>query len=294
MHRADRARLAEQQDLVGTHTENLARHRAGGIADQVDRHRGDLVRFHFLELLHARRFFRRVGGNRIGHAAPGEGRDAVGAHVELLHVQRNGLGERRDTELGGRVVRLAEVADQPGGGGHVHIRSAMLRLEMRGGGTTDEERAMQVHVDDGAPFLLVHVVEEAVAQVARVADHAVDAAEMIERARDDIGRAVPGGHAVGAGDGRATRGADLLDQPVRDGGVAALSGQGHPHVIDDDLCTGPRQRQGNAPADSAAGAGHDDYLAFHLVCLAVHRHCRFAREPARWCLFVYVRTYSVG
>ena len=67
---------------------------------------------------------RRLGGDRGDHPAPGERRDAVRAHVEPLHVERDRLRQRGEPELRRGVVRLADVADQAGGGGHVDVGAA--------------------------------------------------------------------------------------------------------------------------------------------------------------------------
>ena len=94
-------------------------------------------------------------------------------------------------ELGGGIIRLPEIADEPGGRGHVDIGAGRLLLEMRRGGAADVERALEMHGDDGVELLFRHLVEEAVAQIACIVDHAVDAPERIERRLDDAMRALP-------------------------------------------------------------------------------------------------------
>src|SRR2546427_6172606 len=54
------------------------------------------------------------------------------------HVQRNGLGQGRQPQLGRAVVGLAQVADQARGRGHVHEGAAFLLLEMVGGRRSEE------------------------------------------------------------------------------------------------------------------------------------------------------------
>ena len=82
-----------------------------------------------------------------------------------------------DAQLGGGVVRLPEVADQPGGRGHVHVRAAALLLEVRRRGAADVEAALQVHREHLVELGLAHAVEHHVAQDAGVVDDDVDAAE---------------------------------------------------------------------------------------------------------------------
>src|SRR5436305_6385427 len=49
--RAHRPRLAEQEDLVVAHTEDLARDALGAVRGEIDRERRDLLRRHLLEAL---------------------------------------------------------------------------------------------------------------------------------------------------------------------------------------------------------------------------------------------------
>ena len=76
------------------------------VAGEVHRQRRDLGRRHLLDLFHARRLLGRVGRDRADHAAPGERRDAVRAHVELLMSSAMRLRQPRDAHLGGVVVGL--------------------------------------------------------------------------------------------------------------------------------------------------------------------------------------------
>src|ERR1700754_1326653 len=50
MHRAQRAVLAEQENLVHAHAEDLPGHVLGEIAEQKGAHRRDLLRAHLLDL----------------------------------------------------------------------------------------------------------------------------------------------------------------------------------------------------------------------------------------------------
>ena len=48
-----------------------------------------------------------------------------------------------------------------------------------------------MHGDDGVELFFRHLVKEAVAQVACIVDHAVNAPECVERRLDDAMRALP-------------------------------------------------------------------------------------------------------
>src|SRR5262249_32729409 len=118
---------------------------------------------------------------------------------------RDRLGESRDAELRRRVVRLAEVADQARGRGHVDVAPRLLRLEMRRGGAGDVERAVQVHVDDRTPFFHRHIEEEAVAQDACVVHHHIEPTEGFDGGFDYVVSGLPLRDAVRIGDGSCAR-----------------------------------------------------------------------------------------
>ena len=162
-----------------------------------------------------RGWFSGVSRNGRRHAGPRPRRDAVGAHVELRHVERDRLRQSHDAHLGGAVIGLAEVADQARGRGHVHVCAGVLILEMRGRRARHEERAVQMHVDDRLPFLQAHVEEEAIAHDAGVVDDTVDAAEAY-RARPRTMRSPDcDRRRCRAGGGVATGRRDLLARPCR-------------------------------------------------------------------------------
>ena len=103
------------------------------------------------------------GGRYVArHAPPGERCNAVRAHVEPLHVECDRLGQADDTELGGRVIGLPQVADQAGRAGHVHEGTAVLCLEDIRRRATNEKAAIQVHADHGQPLIHAHFVEDGV------------------------------------------------------------------------------------------------------------------------------------
>src|ERR1700730_4767296 len=128
---SDRPRLAEEENLVVAHAENLAGDVARGICAQRD-HEGSHAPGHqLLQALDALLLLRRFVGYRVDHSRPRERRYGGGTHAELLHVQCDRLRQRHYAQLGRAVVGLAEIADQARSRGHVHVAAAALRLEMR-------------------------------------------------------------------------------------------------------------------------------------------------------------------
>src|SRR5262249_27856864 len=150
-----------------------------------------------------------------------KGRDAVGAHIVALHVERDRLRETDDTHLGGSVIRLAEIADEARGRGEMDVGAALLLAEMRSRGARDIEAPHEMDLDDEVPIDGRHAMEDAVAQNAGIVDDGVDAAESVERGANDALRAGGLGDAVGIGGGSAARRADLLDDALRRTDVAA-------------------------------------------------------------------------
>jgi len=191
--------------------------------------------------------------------------------VELLHVQRNALGQRHQRQLGRAVVGLAEVADQARGGGHVHEGAALLLLEMVGGGAAHVVAAVQVHLEHGVPLVQAHLVEEAVAQDAGIVDHAVDAAEVVQRALHDAAGGRGLGHAVHVGHGLAAGGLDLFDHLLRGAGVRALARGRGADVVDHHLGAGRRQGQRHVAPNAAAGPRHHHHLVLHHLLRHVRR-----------------------
>src|SRR5262249_23817635 len=99
MNGAHRPGLAEQENLVVAHAEDLAGDPLGGVRAEIDGERGDLLRRHLLHARDALLLPRGFGRDRIDHAGPGERRDAVRAHLEALHVERDAAREPDDAEL---------------------------------------------------------------------------------------------------------------------------------------------------------------------------------------------------
>ena len=262
MHAAHRARGGHQEHFVVPGGEDLARDAGGAVGGEEHRHRRVLVRRHLLDLFQPRLLLRRVHGDRARHAAPGEGRDAVAAHVVAHHVQRDGLGQRRDAQLRRRVVRLAEIADQARGGGHVHEGAALLLAVVFRRGAGDVERAREMHVDHRVPVILGHLVEDHVAQDAGVVHHAVDPAIGVQRALHDALGGIPGGHALGV-DHRLP--AALLDDRLglfRRGGGTAIARDGHTDIVDDHLGAFAGHHERDLAPDAATRTRDHHNLAF--------------------------------
>ncbi len=237
--RAHRARLAEQEHLVVAHAENLPGDAVGAIRGEIDHERRDLLRRHLLEALDAALFLLGLGRDRIDHARPGERRDAVRAHLEALHVERDRARQPDDAELRRHVVGLAEIADQRRGRGHVHEGAGILLAEMRGAGAAHVEGAVEMDVEHVLPVRVAHPVEDRVAQDAGIVDQDVDAAEGVERGLDDRLGVLRLGDRERRGDRLAAGLLDLVDHLLRRAGVGAGALQARADVAGDDLARPP-------------------------------------------------------
>ena len=105
------------------------------------------------------------------------------------------------------------------------------------------------------------VVEGLVPQDAGVVDHDVDAAEGVERALHDGGAALGRGHRVGVGHRLAAGRLDLVDHSLGRALVAAGAVDGAAEVVDHHERAAGGEQQGVLPAEAAARAGDDRYLA---------------------------------
>ena len=125
-------------------------------------------------------------GQVFGHARLGDGRDRVDRDAVLLQLDRHRARQAVDARLGRRVVGLAEVAEHAAHARRVDdapaaaLRDDLLREDLRA-----EERALEVHRDDGVPHGLVHLEEALVAEDAGVVDEDVDAAEGVDGGLDE-------------------------------------------------------------------------------------------------------------
>src|SRR5208282_3290582 len=195
---------------------------------------------------------------------------AVRAHVEARHVEGDRLREADDSHLGRRVVRLAEIADQPRGRGEVDVAPALLLAEMEACRLGDVEAAEEMDPDDRLEVGDAHLVEDAVAQDARVVDDAVDAPEGVERAFDDALGPFGLGDAVRARHRLAARASDLPHDGLGRTHVLALTLGTAAEVIDHHLAALGRGEKCDLAADAAAGPGDDDDLALQAL-LSPHR-----------------------
>jgi hypothetical protein len=207
----------------------------------------------------------------LGHARAGDRRDRVDQDVLLLALEREGLGEAVDAELGHRVVGLAEVAVDAGGRrGHDDAAVALVAHQApRGGGAL--VAAEDVDLVDEVPVGLAHLLERDVAEDAGVVDEDVDLAEGVDGGLDD-GVAVL--DRVVVGDRGAAGGLDLVDDLVGGRARLALAGEAAAEIVDDDLGAARREEQRVGAPQSATGAGDDRDLAIEPQFLA---HRMFSR-----------------
>ena len=169
------------------------------------------------------------GHNGLGHAAGGDGSNDVGENVVLDALLGEGLGEADHGELGGRVVGLAKVTEETGGGGGVDDATELLLAEVGPGGAGSLVGALDVDLEDEVPVLILHVLEGDVAEDTGVVDEDIDAAELLDGGLDDLVAVLD---AVVVGDGLAASGLDLVDNHIGslfgwfvsgdDGGESAL------------------------------------------------------------------------
>ena len=116
--------------------------------------------------------------------------------------------------------------------------------------------------DDRVPILLRHVEDHPVAQDARVIDHDVELAKVVDGALKNALGGFEVGDAFEVGYGLAAAGADLPDHLF--GGRTRLPGavEMSPQVIDHHFSAVLRHQQGFFPSDSAPRSGDDRDLAF--------------------------------
>jgi hypothetical protein len=109
-----------------------------------------------------------------------------------------------------------------------------------------------VHVDHRVEVLVGHLPQDPVPQDARVRDHHVQPAELLDRRGDqplgDLGRADRGD------DGRGPA-------PLRDDRVDDFRRRVAVQVVHDDRCPGRRQRLGVRAPEATARARDDGHLA---------------------------------
>ena len=123
-----------------------------------------------------------------------------------------------------------------------------------------------MHVDHHLPVHVAHAMEDAVAQDARIIDHAVDLAEVLDRGLDHALRARRIGDAVAVGHGLAAESRDLLANLLRRSrAAAALAVHCAAEIVDDHVGAFPGRQQRHLAADAAARAGDQDGFALQHV-----------------------------
>ena len=118
-------------------------------------------------------------------------------------------------------------------------------------GTQDPERRFEVHIEDGVPLFVGHLLDHRVPGVAGVVDDDVQAAEVVDRGGDEAFAEVGVGDAADAGYGLPARGLDRGDCFLGWFGV---------EVIDNDPRTLAGQLQRDLTPDPSAGAGDNGDL----------------------------------
>ena len=237
------ATAADVEDLVG----ELALLRA-----QVDDQRRDEARV-----------------ERVGQAAEqllGEPRlrdrsDRVDLDVVLRALDREHVHEANQAHLRGAVVRLAEVAEDARARRRYHDPAVAVLLHRGERGLGDEERALQVHVDDRLEVLGLELGEALVAQDPGVVHEDVDPAEVVERGLDDRLAAFGRGDRVVVGCGLAAGLDDLLHGRVGHAAAAAAAVGRAAEVVHDDGRAAARELEGVGLAEAAARAGDHGHAA---------------------------------
>src|SRR5439155_1546311 len=190
---------------------------------------------------------------------------------------RRHLGEAADRRLGGAVVRLPRVAEQPRARAEGDDPPVAPLAHVRAGVADAVEGALQMHGDDRVPLLLAHVEDHPVAQDAGAGDERIETAPRLERRADDARGALPGGDRVGVGDGPAAGAADLLDHIESGAARGHAAVEGDAVVVHDHLRALGGEPEGDAPADAAARASDDRDAAGEHVC----HECDLPRIPRR-------------
>jgi hypothetical protein len=121
------------------------------------------------------------------------------------------------------------------------------------------EGAAHVDPDDRVPFVDAHVDEHPVADDAGVAHERVEAAPGVECLLDHRAGGVEIAHVVAVDHGFATGGDDRIDHLLGRARVVAVSCERGADVVDDDLGSRRRERQGVGTAQSASGSRDDHH-----------------------------------
>ena len=202
-----------------------------------------------------------VAEDVLGHARAGHRGDGVDLDVVLGALLGEHPGEADQTHLGGAVVGLAEVAEDPRVGRGVDDPPVVLLPHLQPRRLRDPERPLEVDVEHGVHHVGLHVVERLVPQDAGVVDDDVDPPECVEGRLHDGGAALGRRDRVGVGDGFAAQVLDLFDDCLRRPGAAALAVHRPAEVVDHNEGAPRRQQERVLPPESAAGACDDCYFS---------------------------------
>ena len=120
-----------------------------------------------------------------------------------------------------------------------------------------------MHADDGVEFLLGHLMEQAVPQIAGVVDHHVDAPERVDCRLHHPLRAVPRRDAVAVRNRAPAPGEDLFRDFVRDRALGGRATEADAEIVDDDGRSRLGEIQRYAASDAATGASDQRDFSFH-------------------------------
>lgn len=141
--------------------------------------------------------------------------------------------------------------------------TGLLLAHVRQGRAAGEIAAVQVDLDDGAPFGLRHLVHHGIAQDTGDVDDSVDAPEVSDGLGDHAFGARTLGNAVGVGAGLAAGGLDRAHDIDRWAVVLALAAETGAQVVDHDTSALGRQQTGDLTPDPPPGTRHQRHLAIH-------------------------------
>ena len=180
--------------------------------------------------------------------------DRVDPDAMRTEFQRRGLGEHQQRRLGGGVVAMAGRRIVAFDRGDVDDRARLAGFpRMLDEGADKQERTGDIRRHHGVPVAFRHVGQHLHRLLAGIVDQDIDAAEMRDRLRDQIGRALARRDVGLAGDSLAAGRPDRLGD--RFGGLPVAV------VVADDIGAGLAEAPGDAGADAAARAGDDGGVA---------------------------------
>ena len=204
-----------------------------------------------------------LGEQVFGHARAGNGRDRVDLDVVLRAFQLQRLGQAGEAELGGTVVRLAEIAEQAGRrSGHQH---AAIGLFAHGFPHClgDVRRTVEVHVDDEFEVVHRHLGEGLVTQHAGIVDDDMHAAPLLLGVGDHLFHLLVFSDRAAVRHRFAAGFLDFLDdlqRHVRMAGAVARTTE----IVDHDLGAAAGEFECIFATQSAACAGDDGYLVLEV------------------------------